>query len=175
VGVSPGTLLHAPRKISLQRWYCATAKLAGLLGTKTNTRAKSRLKPQVLAVLRSRLIEINANRVALRTEDRGQNSKSLLAYQAPPVAPRPSSPCYTRRGGPEWGLSSFSRFTQTFFSFRKTHRIAMTLAFTSSMPWTWAFYAVQALLFGIICYRRLFHPLHAVPDPFLPAVTRLYL
>lgn len=31
------------------------------------------------------------------------------------------------------------------------------------------------MLLGIICYRRLFHPLHEVPGPFLPSVTRLYL
>jgi hypothetical protein len=49
----------------------------------------------------------------------------------------------------------------------------MTLDFTSSMPW--ALYTALAILIGIICYRRLFHPLHEVPGPFLPAVTRLYL
>lgn len=53
--------------------------------------------------------------------------------------------------------------------------IAMTLDFTSLTPWTWAFYAAHALLVAIICYRRFFHPLHAVPGPLLPAVTRLYL
>ena len=51
----------------------------------------------------------------------------------------------------------------------------MPLNFTSSMPWAWALYAAQAVLITIICYRRFFHPLHAVPGPFLPAVTRLYL
>jgi len=51
--------------------------------------------------------------------------------------------------------------------------IAMTLDFTSLM--LWAFYAAQGALLGIICYRRFFHPLHQVPGPFLPAVTRLYL
>jgi hypothetical protein len=51
--------------------------------------------------------------------------------------------------------------------------IAMTLDFTSSL--LWALYAAQAMLLAIICYRRFFHPLHEVPGPFLPAVTRLYL
>ena len=51
--------------------------------------------------------------------------------------------------------------------------IAMTLDFASSMPW--ALYAAHAMLLGIICYRRFFHPLNAIPGPFLPAVTRLYL
>jgi hypothetical protein len=49
----------------------------------------------------------------------------------------------------------------------------MTLGFTSSM--LWALSAAQAMLLAIICYRRFFHPLHEVPGPFLPAVTRLYL
>jgi hypothetical protein len=59
--------------------------------------------------------------------------------------------------------------------FIPTDRITMPLNFTSSMPWTWALYAAQTVLFAIICYRRFFHPLHAIPGPFLPAVTRLYL
>ncbi|KAL5319155.1 hypothetical protein ACEPPN_012204 [Leptodophora sp. 'Broadleaf-Isolate-01'] len=49
----------------------------------------------------------------------------------------------------------------------------MTLDLTSSA--LWALYAAQAMLLAIICYRRFFHPLHSVPGPFLPAVTRLYL
>jgi hypothetical protein len=52
----------------------------------------------------------------------------------------------------------------------------MTLGFLSSLPW--ALYTAQAILlgiFGIIFYRRYFHPLHQIPGPFLPAVTRLYL
>jgi hypothetical protein len=52
--------------------------------------------------------------------------------------------------------------------------IAMTLT-SSSMALAWAFYATQALLLTIICHRRFFQPLYAIPGPFLPAVTRLYL